>query len=213
MAVFPNFSVFRYEEPANGEQACSDRSEGQDSRQPGHLESGESEESKARWDLSDQVARGQHHQWDGPHKKDEWEAKAAKARKERELCGGVAPITGGEIIKEAIDAFVLERIASQGANSVRRWQWELDRITSITGKIYLREIDWEDVFAYWNSYKAQGAKPRTIHNRVKSLLTVLKNRGIVGLLKSNEMPSFDEKDVDYYTAELPDHRVLQSPGF
>jgi len=33
------------------------------------------------------------------------------------------------------------------------------------------------------------------------------------LLKSNEMPSFDEKGVDYYTAELPDRSVLQSPSF
>jgi hypothetical protein len=126
-----------------------------------------------------------------------------KARKERELRGGIAPITGGVTIKEAIDAFTLERTASQDANSVRRWQWELNRFTSVTGKTYLSEIDREDVFTYWNSYKAQGAKPRTIHNRVQSLLTFLKNRGIVGLLKSNEMPSYDEKDVDYYTENKP----------
>ena len=58
--------------------------------------------------------------WEGPHK-DEWEAKAAKARKERELRGGIAPVTGGATIKDAIDAFLQERTASQDANSVRRW--------------------------------------------------------------------------------------------
>ena len=34
-------------------------------------------------------------------------------------------------------------------------------------------------------------------------MTFLKNRGITGLLKPNEMPSFDEKDVDYYTENNP----------
>ena len=140
--------------------------------------------------------------WGGPHK-DEWGAKAAKARKERELRGGIAPIAGGVTIKDAIEAFLQERTASQDANSVHRWQWELNRFLTVTGKSYLREIDREDVFAYWNSYKAQGAKPRTIYNRIQSLLTFLKNRGIVGLIKTSEMPTFDEKDVDYYTENNP----------
>jgi hypothetical protein len=45
-------------------------------------------------------------EWDGPHKKDEWEAKAAKARKERELRGGITPIAGGVTTKDAIEAMV-----------------------------------------------------------------------------------------------------------
>jgi integrase/recombinase XerD len=73
----------------------------------------------------------------------------------------------------------------------------------VTEKKYLRDINREDVFAYWNSFKSEGAKPRTIYNRIQSLLTFLKNRGIVGLLKSNEMTSYDEKDVDYYTENNP----------
>lgn len=134
--------------------------------------------------------------------KDASAARVAVIRKEREFRG--LSVTSSDVtLREAIDAFILERTASQDANSVRRWQWELDRFASVTGKTYLRDIDREDIFAYWNSYKAQGAKPRTIYNRIQSLLTFLKNRGIVGLLKSNEMPSFDEKDVDYYTENNP----------
>jgi integrase/recombinase XerD len=134
--------------------------------------------------------------------KDASAAKVAVICKEREF-RGIAFTTSEVTLQEAIDAFILERTASQDASSVRRWQWELARFASVAGKTYLREIDREDFFAYWNLYKARGAKPRTIYNRIQSLLTFLKNRDIVGLLKSNEMPSFDEKDVDYYTENNP----------
>jgi integrase len=152
--------------------------------------------------------KGDTQTWDGPHK-DEWTAKAAKAKRERELtliALGVpaSVITSDVALKDAIDAFILERTASQDASSVRRWQWELDRFAKVSGKIYLRDLEREDGFAYWNLYKAEGAKPRTIFNRVQSLLTFLKNRGITGLLKAGEMPIFDEKDVDYYTENNPE---------
>jgi integrase len=151
--------------------------------------------------------RGDNQTWDGPHK-DEWTAKAAKAKREREfkliaLGVPISVTTSDATLKESIAAFILERTASQDASSVRRWKWELNRFATITGKTYLRDIDREDVFAYWNSFKADGAKPRTIHNRIQSLLTFLKNRGITGLLKTGEMPAFDEKDVDYYTENNP----------
>jgi hypothetical protein len=135
--------------------------------------------------------------------KDASAARFAVIRKEREF-RGVAVNSTETTLQEAIDAFVLERIASQDASSVRRWQWELNRFATVTEKKYVRDIDREDVFAYWNSFKADGAKPRTIHNRVQSLLTFLKNRGITGLLKTGEMPAFDEKDVDYYTETDPE---------
>lgn len=128
-------------------------------------------------------------------------ARAAMIRKKREFKGFVS--TGEVTLQEAIDAFLLERTASRDANSVRRWRWELDKFATVTGRMYLREVSREDVFAYWNTFKAEGAKPRTIFNRVQALLTFLKNRGIVGLIKSSEMPSFDEKDVDYYTENNP----------
>ena len=130
-------------------------------------------------------------------------AKVAVIRKEREF-RGLAVTSSEATLQEAIDAFLLERTASQDATSVRRWQWELNRFATVTEKKYVRDIDREDVFAYWNSFKADGAKPRTIHNRVQSLLTFLKNRGITGLLKTGEMPAFDEKDVDYYAETNPE---------
>jgi integrase len=129
-------------------------------------------------------------------------ARVAVIRKEREF-RGLAVTTSEVTLKEAIDAFILERTASQDANSVRRWQWELNKFTSLTGKTYLRDVNREDVYVYWNAFKAEGAKPRTIYNRIQALLTFLKNRGVTGLLKSEEMPQFDEKDVDYYCETDP----------
>lgn len=134
--------------------------------------------------------------------KDASAARVALIRKEREFRG--LPTSSSEVtLQEAIDAFVLERIASQDDSAVRRWKWELNRFARISGKTYLRDVDRGDVFAYWNSFKTEGAMPRTIFNRVQSLLTFLKNRGVTGLIKPNEMPTFDEKDVDYYTENNP----------
>lgn len=135
--------------------------------------------------------------------KDPSAARVAVIRKEREF-RGIAVSSSEVTLKEAIDAFILERTASQDANSVRRWQWELNKFEALTGKTYLRDISREDIYVYWNAFKAKGAKPRTIYNRVQSLLTFLKNRGITGLLKTDEMPDYAEKDVDYYGESNPD---------
>jgi hypothetical protein len=79
--------------------------------------------------------------------KDPSAARVAVIRKEREF-RGIALTTSEVTLQEAIDAFILERTASQDASSVRRWQWELNRFATLTEKKYLRDIDREDVFAY-----------------------------------------------------------------
>jgi integrase/recombinase XerD len=138
--------------------------------------------------------------------KDHSVARVAIIRKEREFRGLATPAEV-RTLQEGIDAFLGERAASQDPNTVRRWEWELNRFKTVCGKTYLRDIDREDIFSYWHSFKAEGAAPRTIYNRIQSLLTFLSNRGITGLLKKNEMPKFDEKDVDFYgetnPSELP----------
>lgn len=110
-------------------------------------------------------------------------------------------VKGSQTVREAIDAFILERQASQDANSVRRWKWELNKFEALCGKTFLKDIDRADVYLYWNAFKQEGAAPRTIYNRVQALLTFLKSRKIVGLLDT--MPSFEEKPVDYYTEKNP----------
>jgi hypothetical protein len=123
-------------------------------------------------------------------------AKVAVIRKERELNGGER-ITGSKTLREAIDIFLAERSVQQDAKTVNTWRNELARFEKIIPKTYLKDIDRSDVFAYWNSYKVEGAAPRTIYNRVQSLTTFLKNQGVIGLLKHNELPKFQEKPVVY----------------
>jgi integrase/recombinase XerD len=137
--------------------------------------------------------------------KDHSTARVALIRKEYEFRGASSPTqTKGLVtLADAISAFLAERTASQDVSTVVRWQWELARFAKVTGKTYLRDVNREDVFKYWNSFKEAGAADRTIYNRVQSLLTFLTNRGITGLIKKNEMPRFDEKDVDYYTEQNP----------
>jgi len=134
--------------------------------------------------------------------KDPSAARVAVIRKEREF-KGLAVSTSEVTLEQAIDTFIHERSASHDSHSVERSRRELNRFAAVSGKTYIREIGREDVFAYWHRYKDQGAAPRTIANRVADLMTFLKANGLVGLLKREEMPKYDEKDVDYYTETNP----------
>ena len=132
--------------------------------------------------------------WEGGKEKwkaigtDPSQARMAVVRKEREFNGG-GRIAASKTLREAIDVFLAERSVQQDVKTVNSWRNELPRFEKITPKIYLKDIDRSDVFAYWNSYKAEGAALRTIYNRVQSLTTFLKNQGVTGLLKHNERPS------------------------
>ena len=90
--------------------------------------------------------------------KDASAAKVAVICKEREF-RGAASTTSEVTLPESMDAFILERTASQDASSVRRWQWELNCFGTVSENKYLRDINREDVFAYWNGFKVDGAKP------------------------------------------------------
>lgn len=129
-------------------------------------------------------------------------AKVAVIRKEREF-NGAAPVTGSQTLREAIDMFLDRRALKQDANAIKRWRWELGRLEKLTAKLYLKDIDRTDVEAYWRSFKDDGAAPRTIYNRVQSLLTFLKDVGRSGVLPKEAMPEFDEKVVDYYNETNP----------
>jgi hypothetical protein len=112
----------------------------------------------------------------------------------------------------AIESFLFERKASQNPTSVRRMTKELATFATVVDKKYLTDITRADIFAYWNWLKdVRHSAPRTIYNRVQTILTFFKNRGITGLLATDEMREFDEKDVDYYTENNPDelHRFFE----
>jgi hypothetical protein len=66
---------------------------------------------------------------------------------------------------------------------------ELANFATVSQKQFLNQITRHDIFAYWTWLKdVRGSAPRTIYNRIQTLLTFLKNRGVVGLLRSSEMP-------------------------
>jgi|ERR1700723_10115 len=115
----------------------------------------------------------------------------------RKLTGIASP--GRETLSQAVAAFLLERGTQTDARGLARWKWELDLFKRVSGSTYLDEVGRADVFRYWQHYKTEGSAPRTIFNRIQTLLTFLNNRGIVGLLKPTEMPKYDEPVVDYYS--------------
>lgn len=138
---------------------------------------------------------------------DPTEALRAQIRQENRLAGDPAPVEersekSGVTLAKAIDLFLLERSAQTDERGVSRWRWELDLFCRISGKRYLSQVGREDVFAYWKHYKDNEAAPRTCFNRVQSLQTFLRNRGMAQiLLRPSEMPKYDEPPVDYYSRE------------
>ena len=65
--------------------------------------------------------------------KDASTAKVAVIRKAREF-RGLAVTSSETTLQEAIDAFLLERKASEDPSAIRRWQWELNRFATVTEK-------------------------------------------------------------------------------
>jgi integrase/recombinase XerD len=102
----------------------------------------------------------------------------------------------------AVEDFLLERSAQTDERGVARWRWELNLFCRVSGKSFLDEVRREDIFRYWKQYKDEGAAPRTCFNRVQSLQTFLRNRGLSSiLLRPAEMPKYDEPPVDHYGRE------------
>ncbi|MBZ5644334.1 MAG: site-specific integrase [Acidobacteriia bacterium] len=153
---------------------------------------------------------GTSQKWDGPHK-DEWAAKAAKARRERELkqiALGLPVADSGKRItlSEAIARFLeVKRTESQDGRSADRWKWELELFQQVSGKTYVDEILKEDSYKYWRHFQDRKREPRTIYNRLCSINRFLSdsicNVAADRRLSVKEMPSYDESAVDYYSQE------------
>lgn len=134
------------------------------------------------------------------------EAVKAQMRQESRLAGIEMPEeqfspVSRVTLESAIESFLLERETQTDERGVARWRWELTLFARVSAKVYLDEVGRADVFAYWKHYQREEAAPRTCFNRVQSLLTFLRNRGITGLIKPSEMPKYDEPAVDYYRKE------------
>jgi integrase/recombinase XerD len=134
------------------------------------------------------------------------EAVKAQMRQEDVLAGKRPPVEertapAGVKLASAIESFLLERSTQTDERGVARWRWELELFQRVSGKTYLHEVSRSDIFAYWKHYQNEGSAPRTCFNRVQSLLTFLRNQGVVGLIKPSEMPKYDEPVVDYYSRE------------
>src|SRR6266404_2720714 len=137
---------------------------------------------------------------------DTTDALKAQMRQEAILSGESVPVEERSdgprpTLAWSIEEFLQERSTQTDEKGLKSWRRELELFATVCGKTYLHEVARPDVFAYWKWYQAQESAPRTCYNRVQSLLTFLRNRGITGLLKSNEMPRFDEPIVDYYSRE------------
>ena len=152
---------------------------------------------------------GSSQKWDGPHK-DEWVAKAAKLKKERELRTGV-PANGPAhsnraTLVDAVTRFLdVKRIESNDEHSANRWKWELELFIKVSHKTFVDEITKEDSYAYWKWYQERKREHRTIHNRLASINRFLRdpicNVAADRYLSNKELPAFDEKAVDYYSVE------------
>jgi hypothetical protein len=77
------------------------------------------------------------------------------------------------MLASAIEEFLTERGTQADERGVGRWRWELELFQKVSGTTHLDQVCRADIFAYWQQYKNAGSAPRTIYNRVQSLLTFL----------------------------------------
>jgi len=147
-------------------------------------------------------------QWAGPFN-DEWAAIAAQQTKKRELRSGTNPAPTDIVaipLMTAVEDYLLECSTRQEPETIRRVRKELTTFVAVSKKQFLHQLTKHDTFIYINWLKeTRKSAPRTLFNRAGTLQTFLKNRGRTDiLLKPNEMPSYQEKAVDYYTEHNPD---------
>jgi integrase/recombinase XerD len=58
----------------------------------------------------------------------------------------------------------------------------------------------EDLLDHMSALQEEGLSPRTIYNHVMRIKTFLRSRGIVDLLKPEDIPDYDEPEVEAYDA-------------
>lgn len=65
----------------------------------------------------------------------------------------------------------------------------------------LTSITRKDLLDHRAALEADGKKPRTVYNHIIRINTFLRSQGIVGLLKREDKPDYDEPEVEAYDAD------------
>jgi len=105
------------------------------------------------------------------------------------------------LLNDAIESYLTDVRRFRMKKTVAAYQ----RILGILRDRYqdrsLGSISREDLLNHRAGLEAHGLSPRTVFNHLDRIKTFLRAQGIVGLLKSGDMPAYDEPEVEAYDAD------------
>jgi integrase/recombinase XerD len=116
-------------------------------------------------------------------------------------------------VEAAQPSIMLEDAVASYLSEVRRFRSlktiaACERILRVFGSRFpqrsLASIQREDLLEHMAALQAEGLGPRTIYNHVMRLKTFFRSQGTVGLLKREDIPAYDEREVEAYDADQLD---------
>lgn len=105
------------------------------------------------------------------------------------------------LLEDAIDSYLADVRQFRMKKTIAAYE----RILGILKERYsdktLRGLTRKDLLDHRAALEAQGLSPRTVFNHLDRIKTFLRAQGVVGLLKTGDMPAYDEPEVEAYDAD------------
>ena len=104
-------------------------------------------------------------------------------------------------VEDAVTAFLSEVRLFRRPKTIVEYQRMLGVFKRRFGDRPLTSITREDLLDHRATLEAEGKGPRTVYNHIMRVSAFLKASGIVGLLKRQDKPAYDEPEVEAYDAD------------
>ncbi len=106
-----------------------------------------------------------------------------------------------ETLVDAIGVYLAEVRRFRAPKTISACERILGLFGSRLSRKRVKDISRKDLLDHMSFLKSEGLGDRTIHNHIMRICTLLKSRGVVGVLSAADKPKYDEKEVEAYTSD------------
>jgi len=107
-------------------------------------------------------------------------------------------------LKDAINSYLADVRRFRAAKTIAACERILGAFESRLPDCTLDSITRDDLLDHMAALREDGLGPRTVYNHLMRVKSFLRSRGIVGLLKKEDIPSYDEPEVEAYDPDQLD---------
>lgn len=114
------------------------------------------------------------------------------------------PTTGGTpdtLLRDAIESYLCDVRRFRMPKTVSAYERILGLLRDRHEGRYLASFTRKDLLDHRAALEAEGLAPRTVFNHLDRIKTFLRARGVIDLLRSGDMPEYDEPEVEAYDAD------------